>query len=77
MKPDPKLVCDSTLLDFDFTRGVRTMASQFDTPGTVMVRPLLLKPQWMNGLSERLLVSHYVNNYGGALRRLNARSQMV
>ena len=38
----------------------------------VMVRPLLLKPQWMNGLSERLIVSHYVNNYGGALRRLNA-----
>jgi Fe-Mn family superoxide dismutase len=26
----------------------------------------------MNGLSERLLVSHYENNYGGALRRLNA-----
>jgi Fe-Mn family superoxide dismutase len=39
---------------------------------TVMVRPLLLKPQYMNGLSERLLVSHYENNYGGALRRLNA-----
>jgi len=38
----------------------------------VTIRPLLLKPQWMNGLSERLLVSHYVNNYGGALRRLNA-----
>jgi Fe-Mn family superoxide dismutase len=45
---------------------------KFAAPGTVMVRPLLLKPQWMNGLSERLLVSHYVNNYGGALRRLNA-----
>src|SRR5262249_18663576 len=45
---------------------------QFGTPATVMVRPLLLKPQWMNGLSERLLVSHYENNYGGALRRLNA-----
>jgi Fe-Mn family superoxide dismutase len=45
---------------------------QFATPGTVMVRPLLLKPQWMNGLSERLLVSHYENNYGSALRRLNA-----
>src|SRR5262249_25065766 len=40
--------------------------------GAFAVRPLLLKPQWMNGLSERLLVSHYVNNYGGALRRLNA-----
>lgn len=38
----------------------------------VEIRPLLLKPQYMNGLSERLLVSHYENNYGGALRRLNA-----
>ncbi len=45
---------------------------EFAEPKTVMVRPLLLKPQWMNGLSERLLVSHYENNYGGALRRLNA-----
>src|SRR5258705_11555504 len=62
-------------------RGVRTMDAQqsssifprpFVAPGTMMIRPLLLKPQWMNGLSERLLVSHYVNNYGGALRRLNA-----
>ena len=26
----------------------------------------------LNGLSEKLLVSHYENNYGGALRRLNA-----
>ena len=44
----------------------------------VLVRPFLLKPQWMNGLSERLLVSHYVNNYGGALRRLNAiRSRLA
>jgi Fe-Mn family superoxide dismutase len=41
-------------------------------PQTVMVRPLLLKPQSMNGLSERLLVSHYENDYGGTLRRLNA-----
>jgi superoxide dismutase, Fe-Mn family len=45
---------------------------QFAAPGTALVRPLLLKPQWMNGLSERLLVSHYENDYGGALRRLNA-----
>jgi Fe-Mn family superoxide dismutase len=42
------------------------------TPEIVAVRPFLLKPQRMNGLTERLLVSHYVNNYGGALRRLNA-----
>jgi superoxide dismutase len=51
-----------------FSRSPR----QFAAPETVTVRPLLLKPQWMNGLSERLLVSHYVNNYGGAVRRLNA-----
>src|SRR4051812_220916 len=47
-------------------------------PAMVLIRPLLLKPQWMNGLSERLLVSHYENNYGGAVRRLNAiRSRLA
>jgi len=46
--------------------------AQFAQPESLKVRPLLLKPQWMNGLSERLLVSHYENNYGGAARRLNA-----
>ena len=43
----------------------RTLSTSTRRPAkteTVMVRPLLLKPQWMNGLSERLLVSHYVNN---------------
>ena len=56
----------------DAQRPLTVSRPQFSAPGTVMVRPLLLKPQWMNGLSERLLVSHYENNYGGALRRLNA-----
>jgi Fe-Mn family superoxide dismutase len=36
------------------------------------VTPLPFKPGRLDGLSERLLVSHYENNYGGALRRLNA-----
>jgi len=45
---------------------------QVAAAGSVLVRPLLLKPQWMNGLSERLLVSHYVDHYGGAVRQLNA-----
>jgi superoxide dismutase, Fe-Mn family len=39
---------------------------------TVEIRPLLFKPHRLNGLSDKLLVSHYENNYGGALRRLNA-----
>lgn len=36
------------------------------------VQPLPFKPPRLHGLSERLLVSHYENNYGGAVRRLNA-----
>jgi hypothetical protein len=36
------------------------------------VRPLPFKPHRLDGLSERLLTSHYENNYGGAVRRLNA-----
>jgi superoxide dismutase, Fe-Mn family len=39
---------------------------------SLTIRPLLLKPQWMNGLTEQLLVRHYVDHYGGALQRLNA-----
>src|SRR3954447_5659160 len=36
------------------------------------VTPLPFRPSRLKGLSERLLASHYENNYGGALRRLNA-----
>ena len=36
------------------------------------VQPLPFKPHRLDGLSDRLLVSHYENNYGGAVRRLNA-----
>ncbi|WP_162917481.1 type II toxin-antitoxin system HicB family antitoxin [Dongia deserti] len=38
----------------------------------ITVKPLLFKSPRLRGLSERLLASHYENNYGGALRRLNA-----
>jgi Fe-Mn family superoxide dismutase len=36
------------------------------------IAPLLLEPKMLRGISERLIVSHYENNYGGAVRRLNA-----
>jgi Fe-Mn family superoxide dismutase len=36
------------------------------------VAPLPFKPHRLEGLSDHLLVSHYENNYGGAVRRLNA-----
>jgi superoxide dismutase, Fe-Mn family len=36
------------------------------------IAPLPFKPHRLEGLSDRLLLSHYENNYGGAVRRLNA-----
>jgi Fe-Mn family superoxide dismutase len=38
----------------------------------IEVRPLIFKPRYLHGLTEKLVVSHYENNYGGAPRRLNA-----
>jgi Fe-Mn family superoxide dismutase len=37
-----------------------------------LVRPLPFKPGRLKGVSPRLIASHYENNYGGAVRRLNA-----
>jgi Fe-Mn family superoxide dismutase len=36
------------------------------------MKKLAFDPAKVPGLSEKLLVSHYENNYGGAVRRLNA-----
>ena len=35
-------------------------------------KPLSLDPKSINGISEKVLVSHYENNYVGAVKRLNA-----
>ena len=35
------------------------------------MKPLSCDPARINGMSERLIVSHYENNYGGAVKRLN------
>src|SRR5215475_1735516 len=39
---------------------------------TYIVKPLPFEPTKLAGLSEKLIVSHWENNYGGAVRRLNA-----
>src|SRR5437899_8723645 len=42
--------------------------------GTLMsyrMKPLSCDPTKIKGMSERLIVSHYENNYGGAVKRLN------
>jgi Fe-Mn family superoxide dismutase len=36
------------------------------------MKPLACEPTRIKGMSERLIVSHYENNYGGAVSRLNA-----
>src|SRR5213082_1225418 len=35
-------------------------------------KPLACDPTRIKGMSEKLIVSHYENNYGGAVNRLNA-----
>ena len=35
------------------------------------MKPLGCNPQRLTGISEKLIVSHYENNYGGAVKRLN------
>src|SRR5687768_4165395 len=39
---------------------------------TQKVAPIAFRPWALNGLSERMMVSHYENVYGGAVRSLNA-----
>ncbi len=35
------------------------------------IAPLCCRPWTLNGITPRLIESHYENNYGGALNRLN------
>ena len=39
---------------------------------TYELKPLSCDPTKLKGLSEKLIVSHYESNYGGAVKRLNA-----
>jgi Fe-Mn family superoxide dismutase len=45
--------------------------------GENQVKPLPFDPAKLQGLSEKLLVSHHQNNYGGAVRRLNQIQQQI
>ena len=39
--------------------------------------PIWCRPWLLNGLSKQLIESHYENNYGGALRKLNAITEKL
>ena len=36
------------------------------------IAPIAVRPSTLSGISEQMLVSHYENNYGNAVRTLNA-----
>src|SRR5712664_4576296 len=55
---------EALFLTITNTKGDRSMPFQ--------ARPISFKPPRLKGLSARLIASHYENNYGGAVRRLNA-----
>src|SRR5436190_20279961 len=41
------------------------------------IKPLGCDPQRIKGMSEKLIVSHYDNNYGGAVKRLNLITEQL
>jgi Fe-Mn family superoxide dismutase len=41
------------------------------------IKPLGCDPARIKGMSERLIISHYENNYGGAVKRLNLLDEQL
>lgn len=54
---------------------VVTIPPAFTTPA--VQKPLSFDPAAIDGLSERLLTSHWQNNYGGSVNALNALKQRL
>jgi len=46
-------------------------------PATFDVKPMPFDPTKIKGLSEKILTSHYVNNYTGAVKRLNQITEQL
>jgi Fe-Mn family superoxide dismutase len=44
---------------------------------TYAMKPIGCDPARIRGMSERLIVSHYENNYGGAVKRLNLIQEQI
>jgi Fe-Mn family superoxide dismutase len=48
------------------------MATGLEKTMQYKIAPLFCRPWTINGMTPRLIESHYENNYGGAFARLNA-----
>jgi superoxide dismutase, Fe-Mn family len=46
-------------------------------PRTFEIKPMPFDPKKIKGISEKMLTSHYENNYGGAVKRLNAILEQI
>ncbi|HEU0218615.1 MAG TPA: Fe-Mn family superoxide dismutase [Stellaceae bacterium] len=46
-------------------------------PMSYAVKPMPFDPKAIKGLSEKILTSHYENNYSGAVKRLNAITEQL
>jgi len=46
-------------------------------PMSYAIKPLPFDPKSIKGLSEKILTSHYDNNYSGAVKRLNATTEQL
>jgi Fe-Mn family superoxide dismutase len=44
---------------------------------TYTIKPMSFDPKKIKGLSEKILTSHYENNYSGAVKRLNAITEQL
>jgi superoxide dismutase, Fe-Mn family len=56
-----------------FAQGASPTAPQIGGKAMAYTpKPLSIDPKSINGISEKVLVSHYENNYVGAVKRLNA-----
>ena len=58
------LAASSAFAQTNQPSGAKTMPYQ--------AKPMSLDPKSIKGISEKVLVSHYENNYVGAVKRLNA-----
>ena len=58
-------------------RGVAAAQTRAPAAGQRQMKPLPFDPAKLKGLSEKLLRSHYDNNYAGAFRRLGQIETMV
>jgi superoxide dismutase, Fe-Mn family len=59
------------------TPSTASTAPSAGKPMTFNVKPLAFDPKKIKGLSEKLLLSHYENNYTGAVKRLNAIQEQI